>query len=66
MGKTKSQLRYGVGMWPEVREPTHHPVGLTVAAQRLAEATLEELGRFGVVVTLDDEGKARFRATRTA
>jgi hypothetical protein len=25
---------------------------------------LEDLGRFGVVVTPDEEGKARFRATR--
>ena len=65
MSKTKSQLRYGI-MWPEARESAHHHVGLTVAARRLAEATLEELGRAGVVVTLDDEtGKAHFRATYT-
>jgi hypothetical protein len=30
----------------------------------LAESALEELGGFGVVATLDDEGKARFRSTK--
>ena len=64
MGRIKSQLRYG--QWPESREPAHHHVGLTVAARRLAASVLEELGRLGVVATLDDEGRARFRATRTA
>jgi hypothetical protein len=43
-----------------IAQPAHHAVGLTVAARRLAEAALEELGRFGGVVTLDEEGKARF------
>jgi hypothetical protein len=55
-------LRFG--LWPESTEPAHHHVGLTVAARRLAESALEELGRLGVVVTLDEEGRARFRPTR--
>ena len=59
--RTRSQLRFG--QWPDSPTAAHHPVGLTVAARRLAEAALEELGRFGVVVTLDEEGRARFRAT---
>ena len=42
----------------------HQPAGLTVAARRLAEAALEELGRFGVVARLDKTGRAHFRATR--
>jgi hypothetical protein len=62
MGRIKSQLRYG--QWPESGEPAHHHVGLTVAARRLAEAVLEELGRLGVVATLDDEGRAHFRASK--
>jgi hypothetical protein len=61
MSKTKSQLRYG--QWPDSPAPAHHPVGLTVAARRLAEAALEELGRFGVAVTLDKTGRAHFRPT---
>jgi phenylalanyl-tRNA synthetase beta subunit len=59
--KIKSQLRFG--LWPETREPAPHHVGLTVAAKRLAEATIEELGRLGVIVTLED-GRARFRAVK--
>jgi hypothetical protein len=63
MGKIKSQLRYG--LWPDSPTPAHHHhVGLTVAARRLAEAALEELGRFGVAVTLDKTGRAHFRPTR--
>jgi hypothetical protein len=62
MTRIKSQLRFG--LWPESKEREHHHVGLTVAARRLAEATFEELGRFGVVATLDDEGKARFRSIK--
>jgi hypothetical protein len=61
MARIKSQLRFG--MWPESRETVPHHVGLTVAAKRLAEATLEELGRVGVRVTIED-GRARFRAAR--
>jgi hypothetical protein len=61
-GRVKSQLRYGVGMWPDSPTHAHHPAGLTVAARRLAEAALEELGRFGVAVTLDKTGRAHFRA----
>lgn len=68
MSRTKSQLRHG-GMWPDGRDLGH--VGglapaahLTVAAHRLAEAALEELGRLGVVAALDGDGRARFRATR--
>jgi hypothetical protein len=65
MSKVKSQLRYGIGMWPESREPAHvQPLGLTVAARRVAMNALGELSRLGVVVTLDDEGRARFRATK--
>ena len=62
MGKTKSQLRFG--QWPDSPAPAHDAVGLTVAARRLAEAALEELGRFDGVVTLDEEGKARFRSIK--
>jgi hypothetical protein len=48
------------------RSPTraHHPAGLTIAAKRLAEAALEEFGRFGVVVTLDKTGRVHFRSDR--
>jgi hypothetical protein len=60
--KIKSQLRFG--LWPDSPTPAHHPVGLTVAARRLAELVLEELGRLGVVVTLDKTGRAHFRATK--
>jgi hypothetical protein len=49
---------------PESKERARHDVGLTIAARRLAESALEELGRLGVVAALDDEGRARFRATR--
>jgi hypothetical protein len=59
--KIKSQLRFG--LWPETRESAPHHVGLTLAARRLAEATLEELSRLGVIVTLED-GRARFRAAK--
>jgi hypothetical protein len=38
--------------------------GLTVAARRLAEAVLEDLGRFGVVATLDEAGRARFQTSK--
>ena len=61
MAKIKSQLRFG--MWPESREPAHHRASLTVAARRLAESVLEDLGKLGVDVTLED-GKARFRPPR--
>jgi hypothetical protein len=61
MSRIKSQLRYG--QWPDSPTPAHHHVGLTVAARRLAESALEELGRFGVV-SLDDEGKARLRSIK--
>ncbi len=62
MSKVRSQLRYG--LWPDSPTPAHHDVGLTVAARRLAEATVNELRRLGVEITLDDEGKARFRTPR--
>jgi hypothetical protein len=62
MARIKSQLRFG--LWPESKEREHHHMGLTVAARRLAESALEELGQLGVAVTLDDEGRARFRAIR--
>jgi hypothetical protein len=61
--KPRSQLRY-FGQWPDGLAPTNHQAELTVAARRLAEAALEDLGRFGVVVTLDEAGRARFRATK--
>jgi hypothetical protein len=61
MGKVKSQLRFG--LWPKSKEREHHHVGLTVAARRLAESALEELGKFGVIVNLEG-GKARFRSIR--
>ena len=62
MGRIKSQLRFG--LWPESKEREHHHVGLTVAARRLAESVLEDLGKLGVAVTLDEAGKARFRPPR--
>ena len=62
MSRIKSQFRFG--QWPDSPAPAHHPVGLMVAARRLAESALEELGRFGVVATIDDEGKARFRSIK--
>jgi hypothetical protein len=67
MGKIKSQLRFG--LWPDSLPSTgsgsaQHPAGLTVAARRLAEATLEDLGRHAVVAALDKTGRAHFRPTR--
>jgi hypothetical protein len=62
MSRIKSQLRFG--LWPDSPAPAHHHVGLSVPARCLAESALEELGRFGVVATLDDEGKARFHSTK--
>jgi hypothetical protein len=62
MARIKSQLRYG--QWPDSPASTHYHAGLTVAAKRLAESALEELNRFGVAATLDDQGRARFRSTR--
>jgi hypothetical protein len=59
MSRIKSQLRFG--LWPETGETAPHHAGLTLAARRLAEATVAELGRLGVVVTLEG-GRARFRA----
>jgi hypothetical protein len=60
MAGIKSQLKYG--QWPESKGSHLHPVGLTVAARRLAEAAFEELGRAGVEVMLDDEkGRVHFR-----
>ena len=64
MGRIKSKLRFG--QWPDSPASAHHPAGLTVAARRLAEAALEELDRFGVVVTLDETGRAHFRAAGIA
>jgi hypothetical protein len=61
--RTRSQLRFG--LWPHSPIRAHHSIGLTVAARRLAEAALEELGRLGVVATLDQTGRAHFRATYT-
>jgi hypothetical protein len=62
VGRIKSQLRFG--LWPDSPAPAHHPVGLTVAARRLAEAALEELSRLGVTVELDQAGNAHFRSVR--
>jgi hypothetical protein len=62
MARIKSQLRYG--QWPESRETAPHHVGLTLAARRLAESVLEDLGKLGIAVTLDEAGKARFRTPR--
>ena len=62
--KIKSQLRFGQVVWPEARAPSSHHIGLSVAARRLAEATLAELTRLGVTVAIDDEGRARFRTTK--
>jgi hypothetical protein len=60
--RIKSQLRFG--LWPESKAPASHHVGLTLAAKRLAQSTLAELTRLGVSVTIDDEGRARFRTTK--
>ena len=62
MSRIKSQLRYG--QWPESKERERHDVGLTVAACRLAETVLEDLGKLGIAVTLDEKSKARFRTPR--
>jgi hypothetical protein len=63
MSKVKAQSRHG--LWPDGPAPIDHPQPqLTVAARRLAEAALEELGRLGVTVTLDKTGRAHFRATK--
>jgi hypothetical protein len=61
VGRIKSQLRFG--LWPESRETAPNHVGLTVAARRLAESTLEDLGRLGVIVTLEN-GRARFHTAK--
>ena len=63
-GKTKSRLRFGVGMWPDSPTPAQDHVGLTGAARHLAESVLEDLGKLGIAVTLDETGRAHFRATR--
>jgi hypothetical protein len=52
------------GLWPDSRAPAHHSPELTIAAQRLAAAALEELGRLGVTVTLDKAGRAPFSSVR--
>jgi hypothetical protein len=63
MSRTRSQLRFGVGMWPDSPAPASHHIGLTPAAKRLAASVLEELARWGVEVKLED-GRVRFRAAR--
>jgi hypothetical protein len=60
LSKTKSQLRFG--QWPDSPSPAQHRPELTVAAKRLAEAALAELGRLGVAATLDKSGRAHFHA----
>lgn len=62
--RIKSQISNGQIVWPETRAPASHVVGLTIAARKLAEATLTELTRLGVTVAIDDEGRARFRTTK--
>ena len=52
------------GLWPESKAPASHAIGLTPAARRLDQSTLEELSRLGVAVAIDDEGRARFRTTK--
>jgi hypothetical protein len=64
MSRAKSQLRFG--LWPDSPTPALHPIGLTVAARRLAEAALEELGRSGIAVTLDENRRAHFRPTHSS
>jgi hypothetical protein len=39
-------------------------VELAPAARKQAEAAIEELQRAGVTVSLDDEGRVRFRSAR--
>ena len=55
-------LRYG--QWPESKERS---AMMSVSRSRRAaslDRRSEELGRLGVAVTLDAEGRARFRASR--
>lgn len=63
---TYGHNKVSIALRPLARSPTpaRHPAGLTIAAKRLAEAALEELGRFGVVVTLDKTGRVHFRSDR--
>jgi hypothetical protein len=58
VSRTKALLR--CGLWPDIPVATKEPVELTAAARAQGLNAIEELGRLGVVVTLDD-GKARFR-----
>ena len=51
-------------MWPEAKEREHHHVGLTMAAKRRAETVLDDLGKLGVEITLDEAGKMRVRSPR--
>ena len=51
-------------MWPEAKEREHHYVGLTMAAKRRAETVLDDLGKLGVDIDLDEAGKMRVRSPR--
>ena len=65
-----SKIKIPIALWRRhvagsPRDGAASVLRLTVAARRLAEAALEELGRLGVTVTLDEEGRAHFRTTYT-
>jgi hypothetical protein len=64
MSRARSQLRHGVGMWPDGLASTSPAPELTPAAKRLAESVLDSLNRAGVSVTLDEAGRAKFRSMR--
>jgi hypothetical protein len=63
MPKVKALVRGG-GMWPDAPTHAHYSSELTIAARRLAEAALDQLGKLGVRVTLDESARARFSAAR--
>ena len=60
--RTRSQLRFG--LWPDSSTPASHPAELTAAAKRAAQAAIEALNKAGVIATLDETGRARFRSQR--
>jgi hypothetical protein len=62
MPKVRSQLIGG--KLPHIRAPEAHHGGLTVAARRMAEQVVADLRGYGVLVMLDEGGRARFRSIR--
>jgi hypothetical protein len=59
VSRTKALLK--LGLWPPSRAPNNQPTELTPAARTQGLRAIEELGRLGVSVRLE-EGKARFRS----